>query len=174
MIHVSVHAIRDEISVAGEYDEAEEAFCDLVAGFVQLPPSYVELVYNSIDGLSKSVQINKLKYFAATYSHSLYGIVEAIKVAQPGFELQVGGADANLRKQFPTIGKIIFAGGDARRFLQTMHVLSKNFLGIISDQIESISNRKLAELLASLRICCFREYRLYIYDWRSVDCFQRA
>ena len=73
--------------------------------------------------------------------------MKAIKVIKPDFELQVGGADANLRKQFPTIGKIIFAGDDARKFLQIMHVLSKNFLNIISDQIESISNRKLAEIL---------------------------
>jgi transcriptional regulator with XRE-family HTH domain len=147
LLHESVHAVRDEISSAGEYDEEEEAFCDLVAGFIQFPPSYVELVYKTIKGLVKPQQVNTLKGFAATYSHSLYGIVKAIKVMKPDFELQVGGADANVRKQFRTIGEIISAGDDARKFLQTMHVLSKNFLDIISAQIESISNRKLAEIL---------------------------
>ncbi|MFH1026053.1 MAG: XRE family transcriptional regulator [Nitrospirota bacterium] len=147
LLHESVHAVRDEINSEGEYDEEEEAFCDLVAGFIQFPPSYVELVYNAIKRLDKPQQVNTLKSFAATYSHSLYGIVKAIKSMKPGFELQVGGADANLRKEFPTIGKIISAGDDARKFLEIMHVLSKNFLNIVSGQIESISNRKLAEIL---------------------------
>jgi transcriptional regulator with XRE-family HTH domain len=147
LLHESVHAVRDEINRDHEYDEAEEAFCDLVAGFVQFPPSYVELVYNAIKKLDKPQQIHTLKSFASTYSHSLYGIVKAIKVVTPDFELQVGGADANLRKQFPTIGKIISAGDDVRKYLQVMHVLSKNFLNLLSEQIESISNRKLAEIL---------------------------
>lgn len=147
LLHESVHAVRDEVTSSGDYDEEEEAFCDLVAGFIQFPPSYVELVYNTINGLSEAVQVNKLKYFAVKYSHSLYGIVKAIKTVEPDFELKVGGADANLRKQFPTIGKLIFSGDDVRKFLETMHVLSKNFFEIISQQIESISNRKLAELL---------------------------
>jgi hypothetical protein len=59
----------------------------------------------------------------------------------------VGGADANPRKQFPTIGKIISGGDDVRKFLKTMHVLSGNFLNLIAAQIESVSNRKLAEIL---------------------------
>ena len=147
LLHESVHAVRDEINREGEYDEEEEAFCDLVAGFIQFPPPYVELVYNTIKKLDIPQQVNTLKSFATTYSHSLYGIVKAIKIIKPDFELHVGGADTNLRKQFPTVGKIIFAGDDARKFLQIMHVLSKNFLTLISDQIESISNRKLAEIL---------------------------
>ena len=147
LLHEFVHAVRDEINLEGEYDEAEEAFCDLVAGFIQFPPSYVELVYNTIKRLAKPQQINTLKNFATNYSHSLFGIIKAIKIVKPDFELQVGGADANLRKQFPTIGKIIFAGDDVRKFLQIMHTLSKNFLHIISEQLESLSNRKLAEIL---------------------------
>jgi hypothetical protein len=147
LLHESVHAVRDEVNVEREYDEAEEAFCDLVAGFIQFPPPYVELAYNTIKRLAKPQQINTLKNFATNYGHSLYGIIKAIRVIEPDFELQVGGADANLRKQFPTIGKIIFAGDDARKFLQIMHTLSKNFLAIISEQLESLSNRKLAEVL---------------------------
>jgi hypothetical protein len=147
LLHESVHAIRDEISPEGEYDEEEEAFCDLVAGFIQFPPSYVELVHNTIKGLAERQQVNTLKNFAATYSHSLYGIVKAIRVIKPDFELQVGGADANLRKRFPTIGKILSDGDDVRKFLHIMHALSSNFLNVVAAQIESISNRKLAEIL---------------------------
>lgn len=147
LLHESVHAVRDEINRDGEYDEAEEDFCDLVAGFVQFPPSYVDFVYNAIERLDKAQQIYTLKNFAAKHSHSLYGIVKAIKVARPDFELQVGGADANLRKKFSTIGKIISADNDVRKYLHVMHVLSKNFLDLLSEQIESISNRKLAEIL---------------------------
>ncbi|MDD3847468.1 MAG: hypothetical protein PHC90_14060, partial [Syntrophorhabdaceae bacterium] len=84
--------------------------------------------------------------FARTNGHSLFGIVKAIKATRPRFELPVGGADANLRKQFPTIGEIIFAGDDPREFLRKMSALSKNFLGIVSGQLESISDRKLAEI----------------------------
>ena len=147
LLHESVHAVRDEINRNGQYDEAEEDFCDLVAGFVQFPPPYVEFVYNAIKKLDKPQQVNTLRSFAAKHSHSLYGIVKAIRVARPDFELQVGGADANLRKQFPTIGKIISAGDDARKYVNVMNKLSKNFLDLLSEQIESISNRKLAEIL---------------------------
>jgi len=146
LLHESVHAVRDEVSPEGGYDEEEEAFCDLVAGFIQFPPSYVNLVYNTIKKLSKAQQVNTLKEFAGTNAHSLYGVVRAIQTIKPDFELQVGGADANLRKRFPTIGKVIFAGDDPRQFLQIMSTLSKNFLSIITDQIESISDRKLAEI----------------------------
>lgn len=146
LLHESVHAVRDEVSPEGGYDEEEEAFCDLVAGFIQFPPSYVNHVYNTIKGLGKAQQVNILKEFAGTNAHSLYGIVKAIKAIKPGFELQVGGADANLRKRFPTIGKVIFAGDDPREFLRVMSMLSGNFLSIITDQIESISDRKLAEI----------------------------
>lgn len=147
MIHESVHAVRDEIGTEGDYDEKEEAFCDLVAGFIQFPRSYVELVCDTINGLSEAQQVNTLKHFAAKHGRSLYGIVKAIKLIKPDFELRVGGADVNLRKQFPTIGTIISAGDDVRRFLATMHVLSENFLNLVATQIESISNRKLAEVL---------------------------
>lgn len=147
LLHESVHAIRDEISPEGVYDEAEETFCDLVAGFIQFPPPYVELVYSTIKKLDEPQQVNTLKSFAATYRHSLYGIVKAIKATRPDFELQVGGADANLRKQSPIIGTIISAGDDVRKFLEVMHVLSRNFLTLVASQLESISNRKLAEIL---------------------------
>ncbi|MDD4197623.1 MAG: helix-turn-helix transcriptional regulator [Syntrophorhabdaceae bacterium] len=146
LLHESVHAVRDEIDAEGGYDEEEEAFCDLVAGFIQFPPSYVNQVYSTIERLPKAQQVNILKGFARANGHSLYGIVKAIKVSRPRFELKVGGADANLRKEFPTIGKKIFAGDDPGNFLRVMAVLSKNFLGIISDQLESISDRKMAEL----------------------------
>jgi hypothetical protein len=107
----------------------------------------VELVYNTINGLGEALQINKLKYLATKYSHSLYGIVKAIKIVKPDFNLQVGGADVNLRKQFFTIGTIISDGDDARKFLEIMHGLSRNFLNLVAAQIDSISNRKLAEIL---------------------------
>jgi hypothetical protein len=147
LLHELVHAVRDEIRREGEYDEEEEAFCDSVASFVQFPPSYVELVYGTIKLLSKAQQVNTLKSFAVNYHHSLYGIVKAIKAVEPSFELQVGGADSNLRKQFPTIGQEMSAESDVRNFLQILRFLSGNFLNIVTSQVESISNRKLAEIL---------------------------
>lgn len=146
LLHESVHAVRDEVNPEGGYDEEEEAFCDLVAGFIQFPPLYVNQVYGTIQRLPKAQQVNILKGFARTNGHSLFGIVKAIEATRPRFELPVGGADTNLRKQFPTIGEIIFAGDDPREFLRKMSALSKNFIGIVSSQLESISDRKLAEI----------------------------
>lgn len=147
LLHESVHAVRDEISSEGGYDEEEEAFCDSVAGCVQFPKSYVDLVYGAIRRLNKPQQVITLKSFAATYGHSLYGIVKAIEMLNPSFKLPVGGADSNLRKRFCTIGEEISSEKDVRKFLSSMHSLSPNFFNVVASQIDSISNRKLAEVL---------------------------
>lgn len=147
LLHESVHAVRDELYIEGEYDDEEEEFCDLVANFIQFPESYVKIVRDTIRKLERPLQVNTLKTFAKTYSHSLFGIVKAIKILEPEFSINVGGADSNLRKEFPTIGEIIFSGDDVREFVQNLKRLSKNFLEVILNQIDTISNRKLAEVL---------------------------
>ncbi len=147
LLHESVHAIRDELNVDSEYENNEENFCDLVANFIQFPEPYVKMVYNTIKEFNKPLQVITLKQFASSYNHSLYGIVKAIKINYTEFKLNVGGADANLRKKFPTIKEIIYNGEDVRNFIQNLKSLSKNFFEIVLHQIDIISNRKLAEIL---------------------------
>ncbi|MFW9998197.1 MAG: hypothetical protein ACFFD4_39515, partial [Candidatus Odinarchaeota archaeon] len=147
LLHESVHAIRDEIGVPGEYDQEEENFCDQVANHVQFPDEYVKFVYKTISGLSPGTQVNKLKTFGEKYGHALYGIVLRIQSMFPDFSLKVGGADANLRKKFPTIGNVLFSKEDPREYIEKVSTLSPNFVEKILAQLDGISYRKLAELL---------------------------
>jgi hypothetical protein len=148
LLHETVHAIRDEIAPPGsDYDEAEEDFCDLVAGYIQFPAEYVNLVYNTISGLPAGVQVNKLKNFGKQFSHSLYGLVKQIQRSQPDFTLDPAGADANLRKELPAIGEILFEGDDVRQYLRKVSLLNSNFTRLLAEQADSLSDRKLCELL---------------------------
>lgn len=159
VLHESVHAVRDEFSFEGEYDDDEEQFCDLAAGFIQFPETYVKMVYETIKVLDKPFQVNTLKTFAKANSHSLYGIVEAIKLVDPEFSLNVGGADSNLRKKFPTVGEILFRSEDVSHYVRIMKTLSKNFLSILLSQLDNISTRKLGEILGIDSILDAKEVR---------------
>ena len=81
------------------------------------------------------------------YNSALFGIVKQIKNIHPDFNLKIGGADSNLKKGFPTIGDILFAGDDPRDYVTKISELSPLFTNIILNQIDSITDRKLGELL---------------------------
>jgi len=148
LLHEAIHAIRDEEQTDEEYDETEENFCDLIANYIQFPSSYVDMVYNAIYVLDEpSYQINTLKSFARTNGHSLYGIVKTIRAQNSNFNLEVGGADSNLRKEFQTIGNILFEKDDPRKFLKMLRKLSPLFMKVIEQQFEDLTNRKLKDLL---------------------------
>lgn len=147
VLHEAVHAIRDEIQINDAFDTEEETFCDKVASYVQFSDEYVHMVDDVINGLSEGVQVNKLKTFGKKYGHALFGIVKQIKTIHPGFTLKIGGADSNLKKGFPTIGDILFAGDDPRDYVTKFSGLSPLFTNIILNQIDSITDRKLGELL---------------------------
>jgi hypothetical protein len=147
VLHEAVHAIRDEFQINDGFDTEEETFCDKVAGYVQFSDEYVHMVDDVINGLSEGVQVNKLKTFGKKYGHALFGIVKQIKTIHPDFNLKIGGADSNLKKGFPTIGDILFAGDDPRDYITIFSKLSPLFTNIILNQIDSITDRKLGELL---------------------------
>jgi transcriptional regulator with XRE-family HTH domain len=147
LIHESVHAIRDEENIGVEYDNEEEDFCDMVANYVQFPEEYVNFVRNTLKGLTPAIQINKLKVFGEKYCHSLFGIVKRIKNVQPSFVLNVGGADTNLKKKFFTIGERLFTSDNVSDYIALLLKLTPNFLATIKNQIDSLSDRKLGELL---------------------------
>ena len=106
------------------------------------------MVYDVINGLSAGVQVNKLKTFGKKYGHALFGIAKQIKTIDPDFNLKIGGADSNFKKGFHTIGDILFMGDDPRDYVAKISALSPLFTSIILNQIDSITNRKLGEMLA--------------------------
>ncbi len=147
LLHEAVHAIRDEQNINEGFDEDEEMFCDMVANHIQFPDEYVRMVYELIKDLEIGIQINKLKTFGATYSHALYGIIKRVQFINPGFNLNIGGADTNLKKKFPTIGDILFRKSEPRDYVNTIKELSPLFIHIILDQIDGLTTRKLGEVL---------------------------
>ena len=147
LLHEAVHAIRDELSINDGFDEAEEVFCDMVANHVQFPDEYIKMVYDVIKDLDIPIQINKLKTFGANYSHALYGIIKRIQSINPAFDLKVGGADSNLKKNFLSIGNLLFAKNEPREYVNAIKELSPLFTQVILDQINVLTTRKLGELL---------------------------
>ncbi|MCK5345621.1 MAG: hypothetical protein KAR20_19560, partial [Candidatus Heimdallarchaeota archaeon] len=59
----------------------------------------------------------------------------------------VGGANTNLKKQFPTIGNILFDVEDVREYMALLKTLSPLFVKILKDQIENAAPRKVTEWL---------------------------
>ena len=147
LLHEAVHCLGEDQGLAAEYDEAEEVFCDQVANYVQFPNEYANYVFSAVSGRSKALQINKLKDFSRQNAHALYGIALAVKRQHPHFTLDVGGADTNLKKNFPSIGHIVFKNEDPRTYVATVKDLSPRFVAILVNQLPGLTNRKLAELL---------------------------
>jgi transcriptional regulator with XRE-family HTH domain len=147
LLHEAVHAIRDEININDGFDENEESFCDMVANHIQFPDEYVRMVWEVIKDLKAGFQINKLKTFGCNYSHALYGIAKQISSMHPDFNLNIGGADTNLKKEFSTIGEILFKDNEPRDFVSTVEKLSPLFIQIILGQVDGLTTRKLGEVL---------------------------
>lgn len=146
ILHEMVHAICDE---GGDviYDPADEGFCDEVANYIQFPKAYVKLVASSIANRRAGIQINMLKEFARTNGHALYGICKEIKKRNPAFKLKIGGADSNLKKEFHSIGDILFEKREARDFIDWLKALSPNYIKILVSQVDAASKRRIAEWL---------------------------
>jgi transcriptional regulator with XRE-family HTH domain len=150
LLHEAVHAIRDEYKICDEYDEIEEKFCDNVANYTQFPDDYINLVYNTTVTLTPAKMINNLKHYSSEYGHSLYGIIIRLKEKFPKFKelkLNVGGADTNLKKNFPTIGNLFNTPNSIGDYIQDFFNFSPNFARKLLYQLPNISDRKLSELL---------------------------
>jgi len=146
LLHETIHATRDEESNAID-DPKEEEFCDLVANYIQFPSDYVQSVYDTIINRRVNIQINRLKEFAKKNSHSLFGIAKELNKLNPTLDFNVGGANTNLKKEFPTIGNILFDVEDVREHIARLKVLSPLFVGILKEQIDTATPRKVAEWL---------------------------
>ncbi|MBF0552743.1 MAG: ImmA/IrrE family metallo-endopeptidase [Deltaproteobacteria bacterium] len=145
LLHEAGHALLDR---NGEtFSDEDESVCDHLAGYVQFPDSYVDDTYESIKGLTPGEQINKLKYRCRKYGHSLHGVVTKIKGINPVFDLSVHGADTNLKKEFPSMGQVLFETSDAREYVDKLFNFTPSFMKIIISQLDTLSYKKLAELL---------------------------
>jgi len=147
LLHEAIHAVRDECRVNDGFDEDEELFCDMVANYIQFPDEYVSIVYDFIKDLKTGIQVNKLKTFGKQYRHALFGIVKRIQYIDPDFNLKIGGADTNLKKEFYTIGEILFKNNEPREYVETVARFSSLFINTILYQIDGLTNRKLGEIL---------------------------
>ncbi len=65
----------------------------------------------------------------------------------PGLKLNIGGADTNLKKEFRTIGDILFEDDDPKSFVELLSTLTPRFINTLQEQIENISYRRLGQLL---------------------------
>lgn len=147
LLHEIVHAIQDDST---HLDESEEMFCDQVASYIQFTDDYVKLVYEAIKDVQDNIKVNKLKKFAIDHSHSLFGIVKRIKKIDQKFtidEKAIGGANTNLKKQFPTLKEILFSSNDPRNFVELISELSPLFFKALIFQLENITDRKFSILL---------------------------
>jgi hypothetical protein len=59
----------------------------------------------------------------------------------------VAGADANLRKEFPCIGDILFENEDPKCYVDNLKTLTPLFFDIVSQQINNVTIRKIGEWL---------------------------
>lgn len=145
VLHESVHAINPTNS----YNEEEEQFCDKVASHVQFPNEYVDSIHNLLVDVDNTGQkINLLKKISSQNKHSLFGITKRLNDKHPNFIPEnIGGADTKLKKEFPSINNILFSNGEPISFLQIYESLSPLFIKAIENQIDEISDSKLAELL---------------------------
>jgi transcriptional regulator with XRE-family HTH domain len=164
LLHETIHAIRDGDGILA-YDQEEEDFCDSVAGSIQFSEEYVKLVYEAIKGRRESHQINLLKEFCAKNGHSMFGIAEELKKMHPTFGLNVAGANANLRKEFPCIGDILFEDQDPQCYVNQLKTLTPLFFEIVSQQISNATTRKIGEWLGLESSLDVKEV---IEEWRRV------
>ena len=146
LLHEAIHAIGDD---EGEtYNEAKEKFCDSVANLVQFPEEYVLSVYRALYRRKKAIQINLLKDYSSKKSHSIFGIVERLKDTNLKIDArEVGGANTNLKKTFPTIGHILFKEEDPRYYINSLKELSPLLIELVSKQLERATTRKVGEWL---------------------------
>jgi transcriptional regulator with XRE-family HTH domain len=145
LLHETIHAVSDDESEA--FSQLTEDFCDSVASYTQFPKDYVNSVYNAIKDRPEAIQINILKDFSSTNSHSMFGIVKLLENLDTNQKLRVGGANSNLRKRFLTIGDILFKDHDPSQYIQKLRTLSPLFIDIVLKQINNATITKAGEWL---------------------------
>lgn len=159
LLHEALHAIRDEKSTGGVYDESEEKLCDTIAGRIQLTDEYIQQIYNTIEGRPPGVQINKLKEFANKNGHALHGVTKRIKEIHHHFRLEVSPVDTNMRKEAVELDALFCSKKNAEDYVKLLRKFNQRFITAIEEQLPVISDRKLGELLEISSYLDTREIR---------------
>jgi len=134
LLHESVHAIFDDSRITTNeiYDDEMEKFCDNVANYTQFPNGYVYTVMNELKEKSQALQIKILKEFSEKNHHSLFGLAKRLNQFDQVLPSRaIGGADTNLKRNFPTIGDVLFNSKDPFNFIKSLQELSPSFFNII-------------------------------------------
>jgi transcriptional regulator with XRE-family HTH domain len=149
LLHEAVHAVRGIPAPGAEYSDDEERLCDGVAGLVQFPDGYVDLIESTIRDLTPAQQVLRLKTFAEAHHHCCYGVVRRIQDKHGSVAaLNVHGADGKLRKLFPAIGEVILPSGTTEeQYLRNLAELSPLFLRALQANFDHLSTSLLARCL---------------------------
>jgi transcriptional regulator with XRE-family HTH domain len=144
LLHETVHAVLDERERT-LFEDEEEVFCDAVANHMQFPPAYVKTVATAIDGCAKPIQVNKIKDFSSENGHAMYGLIKLL----PNLDYKKGfaGGDSNLKKNYSTIGKILFNKQEPLDYVDRLKTFTPHFVEMVAKQIGNVSERRIGEWL---------------------------
>ncbi len=148
MLHEFAHAVRDTGGeVLSEFTDEEEKFCDEVASAAQFPNVYVEEVWQALKGKRAGTKVNLLKEYAVANRHAIFGLARRIGQRR-GRKLpeNLGGADANLHKDFPILGDVL-KRDSAREHLSFLARPCPYLIRVLKETAGGLSVRKLGELL---------------------------
>lgn len=173
LLHEVVHAVRDVGKTSrAEYTVEEESFCDAVASATQFPAEYVAQVRAMLRGKTAPIQVNTLKTLAKDNHHAVYGIVKALARSGENVNLDprgIHGADANLRKDFPSVAAVLDADTPAA-YLRTLQAFSPYLLRVLRSGEASITLRMLAQLLDLPSILDARQVRDLLMEQEAHAC----
>lgn len=146
MLHEGVHAMRN-LSPGTGWDQAEEVFCDRVAGLVQFPDAYVDDVCQAIKRRQAGTKVNVLKDYARRHHHVIYGVVRRMEErCRISLGLNVHGADANLRKEYSTLRQALLSDGPCR-YVEALASLTPLWYRAILRHLGTMTNGRLCEVL---------------------------
>ncbi len=160
LLHETVHALRDELEITEDNRNDEEDFCDQVASLIQFPERYISDIMDTLEILPNiPSKIRNLKMFGEKNHHAMYGVVKRIEEVDPSFNLNIGGADTNLKKLHPKVGEIIFTSESVRELIDIYSELSPNFINLLKTNNDNISERKLGEYIEISNLSDIKEVR---------------
>jgi transcriptional regulator with XRE-family HTH domain len=144
LLHETVHAVLDERERT-LFEDEEEAFCDAVASHMQFPPAYLKTVDTAIYGCSTANQVIKIKNFSSENGHAMFGLIKLLP--KLNYKQDFAGADSNLKKNFHTIGEILFKKQDPVEYIDYLKAFTPHFVEVVAKQIGNASERKIGEWL---------------------------
>jgi len=152
LIHEAVHAVRNVCPEDGAaWDQAEDVFCDRVAGLVQFPDGYVADVQAALRFCPSGRYMDAMKEYAERHQHVIYGVVlrlvENDVLSKPKNMSPYHIADAALRKKHGTLRDLLLAKGHISTFLNNLQTFSPLWFALLQRQARGMTIGRLAECL---------------------------